>query len=304
MDAPVEQILVQPWEELPQDQRELWHKRITKIALPPLLTDVGADSFSLESFDPRQLSAKVSQDAVLGGKLLAVANSAKFGLTQSLTSIQRAVVHLGFNLVKTIMVAYQLENTFEGLADLPKELMTYVRRLSTGASIIAHHWGHAADLDDASTAATAALLCRLGTLVLWIGNPTPPVLYRPQPDEISRLIFENETWNITTPTLSSVLIAHWGLPEPLPVIVGRRWEPLVYDLEAWPNNRMITLIAASDVLSQKYLAHPSSTPGEVFEAEAYATLKANLVKQGLVDALRNLWLSPRLQRELASATVA
>ena len=140
--------IVQDWDSLDESTRGYWSARLEMVTPPPLLLELSSQRLTLEDFDPRKLAEKVMHDPVLGGKLLGIANSARFGLTKPLTSIQRAIVHLGFNLVKSVMVSYMMENTFAKALPVPRSHLEYVRNWSASASIIAYHWAQAADLPD------------------------------------------------------------------------------------------------------------------------------------------------------------
>lgn len=294
-------IEVKSWDDLPAPVQTEWMDTVANVKFPPLLTEVIAAGLSLDYYDPRQLADMAGRDPVLGAKLLAVANSAKFGLTTPMTSIQRAVIHLGYNLVKTIMVAYQLEATFDTVTQIPKEHLSLVRRWSSCASVIVFQWGQAADYTDSATTATAALLSRLGTLTLGLGVPPPGEAYLSLPDELSRLEYEQETWGVAVPTLGSLLTQRWGLPDPLPELVQRQWEPLVRELPHSAPNHGLSLIAAALAIGWHYLHDPEVQATAVLEQDAYRRLKANLAANRLLDSLGGLWRSARLQRELALA---
>jgi HD-like signal output (HDOD) protein len=301
MDQPNHNLEIAAWEDLPQSVRDYWQQAVRQVSLPPLLTDLLAAGLTLDNFDPRELAALAGRDPVLGAKLLAVANSAKFGLRTPMTSIQRAVVHLGFNLVKTITIAYQLETGFGHVAIIPRAYLSRVRRWSSCAAVIAFQWAQAADLTDPSTTATAALLSRLGTLVLSLGQPQPTEMYWLQPDELQRLTYEVTQWQVTSPSLCQMLVKHWGLPDPLPELVQRQWEPLAKKLTPSYQSHALTLVAAALVLAERFIDVPSVTAGEVLDQESYAQLKANLVTNRLLDHLGEVWNSARLQRELGLA---
>ncbi len=282
--------------------RDYWQGILASVNLPPMLTEIMAAGLSLDAFDPRALAAMAGRDPVLGAKLLAVANSARYGLTSPMTSLQRAIVHLGYNLVKTIMVAYQVEASFGKMAPIPREHLNLVRRWSSCASVIAFQWGQAADLADASTAATAALLARLGTLTLALGQPQPGADYWELPDELARLEYEQSQWGITTPHLTHLLIERWSLPAPLPEMVLRQAEPLVVEYDKSYTHHAQALITAALVLARAYCADVEVRAGAIFDLPVYARLKSNLAVNQLLEHLGELWLSARLQRELALAS--
>jgi len=298
-----EEQLVQPWEEIDEQTRKSWEKYMGQITPPPLLFELSAAHLSLEEFNPRELAEKVGRDPVLGGKLLAVANSAKYGLVNPLTSIQRAIVHLGFNLVKSVAVSYMMENSFTARNPATEEHVNYCRRWSAAASILAYQWAQAVELADPATASTLALLARVGTLLLGLSVSPPAEQYRELTDELARLQMERERWQVTTPVLSAEQIKRWGIPEPIPELVQRLWEPLVQPLAAAAPERMLVLVTASVAIAAQHLNNEHIQPGPLIDSEPCAALKDNLVTHRLLDRIHDVWSSTRLQRDLAGAAM-
>ncbi len=300
MELSWEEITAQ-FDELPEASRERWGRNFDKVTPPPLMLELSAAHLSLESFNPRELSEKAAQDAVLGARLLAVANSAKFGLATPLTSIQRAVVHLGFNLVKSIAVTYMLEAQFRKLAPSAKTHLYYLRQLSAGASVLAHKWAQQAELPDASTVATVALLSQVGGLLLTLDEIQPGEAYRHLKSSLAILEYEWHAWGATLPTLSAKQATRWGLPEPIPGLILRLWEPMVRSMDTGEDDRLVCVAAFSLELIRYYLEDNQVKPGAIIDRPEHLRLKENLVRLRLLDSLIDVWNNARLQRELASA---
>lgn len=302
MDCAGTNLEIISWENLDEGVRQAWEERLDGVQPPPLLLDSGSQRLSLQDFNPRDLATLVSKDAILASKILAVANSAQFGLSAPLTSVQRAIVHMGFNLVKTIMMAYQVESSFSQLPNVSAEHLDFVRRWSAGSSIFALHWANAVDHSDPSTISTLALLSRLGTIVLGNVDGFSDEEYKQIPTAAARLRHEQDNWHISTPALSSYLAAMWGLPEILPDRLGRVWEPLFNEMPTNQEGRVLVLVCACDALMQHYIVDPDCDPSEILSHPDYVCLKENLGKHGLISALGKLWAGLRLQRDLAGAT--
>jgi HD-like signal output (HDOD) protein len=79
------------WDRQGADVRGRWTAKIeVLLPAPPLFNELSSQHLTLENFDAHELADKVGHDAVLGGRILGVANSARFGLRQPMTSIPRA----------------------------------------------------------------------------------------------------------------------------------------------------------------------------------------------------------------------
>jgi HD-like signal output (HDOD) protein len=293
-------VPVKSWNELPESVRDLWSKWAEMVPPPPLMLELSAGHLALDSFNPRELAEKAALDPVLAGKLLGAVNSAAFGLSQPMTSVQRAVVHLGFNLVKSILVSCMMDSSFGSRFSILQEYRDYVRSWSAGTAVLVQHWAKAADLPDPSTASTVGLLARVGTLLLGAGEPRPGVEYRMLGDECSRLDFENEKYGVTTPALSFYQCQLWKLPEPIPQLVERAWEPLYSELPPTNENRLITLVAAASQIAEHYASYPEDPPSIVLDNELNTTLKANLLGLKLFDAFSGVWGAKSTQRDMTS----
>jgi HD-like signal output (HDOD) protein len=302
MDLSWEQITA-PWAGLPESSRSRWAGRFEQVTPPPLMLEMSAAHLSLDSFNPRELSEKAAQDAVLGARLLAVANSAKFGLASPLTSIQRAVVHLGFNLVKSIAVTYMLETSFQKLVPGAKAQLRFNRQLSAGASVLAHKWAQLAEMKDPSTVATVALLSQVGGLLLVFDDHQPNETYRNIKDDLERLQVEWAAWQATIPSLSAEQATQWGLPEPIPSLILRQWEPLVRDLTNTDEDHLLCVVAVSLLIVRQYMDDLAVKPGAIIDQAQNMRVKDNLVRLKLLDSLIDIWGNARLQRELAGAAL-
>jgi len=302
------ELVIPTWAELPGGIRSTWSVRIEKL-LPahPLLGSIGSLGLNLRDFDARELAEKVGHDAVLGARLLAVANSARFGLSQPLTSIQRAMVHMGFNLVKTIIIGYLMETGFSRDKSISDEHRNFVHDWTAGASVIAFRWGQKVELSDPSTASTVALLCRVGSLMLGSMEPKPGAEYQTMESEAARLRFEIETWGIASPVLSAELIRNWELPTLIADMCAQTASPVTKlcppdPLDPYP--RILTVIAASLVIADLYLrgVDIDEMLTELKESPDYRFLAINLGSHRLLHSLTEVWQKPSVQRELASVT--
>ena len=294
--------LVLAWDDLPSGVRERWLEQVRDVAIPPILGPTNLSQLLAENVDPRELTRRISRDPLLASRILAVANSAAMGLIKRVTSLERAVVHLGTNLVQTIVVCYQLEMILKQWPNYPREHFNYVRAWSAGAAVLAQHFGAAAKCSEPYVLSTAALLTRLGTLLLGIAQPPPGLEYRQQPNEIARLELEWRSWGVHSAALSAQLAQHWGLPEPLPTLLKRHVEPLCVESEQGATERDLLVVCVAVVMTASYLTSEKADPRFVLDRVAYETLKTNLRQLGLRDVVLSTWAVPRVQRELAAAT--
>ncbi|WP_157315138.1 HDOD domain-containing protein [Chitinibacter sp. GC72] len=83
-----------------------------KLPTIPKVVQELIDSFSNDDIDIDTIAKKIALDQVITAKVLRLANSAHFGASRQIGSVQEAVVVLGFNTVRTLVVASGITGAF------------------------------------------------------------------------------------------------------------------------------------------------------------------------------------------------
>ncbi len=294
----------QPGEELELDGSDdllmpvhgTWAALATQLPLPSESQFSDASRVRLYEMNPREWERFISSDPVLAGKVLAVANSAAFGQARSVTSVARAVLLLGYNMLETIMVAYYLEGAIGRWPNYPKAHYEFVRRLCASASICGFHLARQLKAPDPETLGTASLLARLGALVLGLATPRPGSIYAKLPNEVSRLELEQERWKVQTCFLSTLIAQQWGLPVEVTELLRNHTRPLKEGSPLSCTNYDALIVCCATVLGTAEAAGQSFH--DHLAAPAYQQLIVNAQTCGIYDALQELCTSVKLRREL------
>jgi putative nucleotidyltransferase with HDIG domain len=152
----------------------------------------------------------ISQDQVLSAKVLRMANSAFFGMSRKISSITQALVILGFDVVKGLVLT-------SSVFDMVKKSMTGLWEHSIGcaaaAGVIAHRIGR----EDPEEILVAGLLHDLGKVVLTLQLPedTARILRLTETEKISFYEAEKKVLDFTHEDVGLWLAEHWNLPEVL-----------------------------------------------------------------------------------------
>lgn len=118
--------------------------------------------------DLSQVSSQVVKDQVISLKVLRLVNSAHFGLTRKVASIDEAVVMLGMAKLKTIVIASGLTSSITRVEGLD---MRQFWRESLHVAGVAKSLASLNDWVDPDTAFTAGLLADLGRVLIHLGVP-------------------------------------------------------------------------------------------------------------------------------------
>lgn len=293
---------VQAWDELPADVRERWQKILTGMVIPPLFSAGNVYRDINEDQEPEEIAATLAYDPLLGARVMAVANSAMAGQVSRVTSLERAVVILGYNVVHTVMLTYQLEYLYKNWPAFPISHFEFVRRWCATSALLSAYFGKSTRHPDRATLSTAALMARLGSLVLGLCRPTPGTEYATMPNETSRLKHEVESWGVTSPVLSGQLTRQWGLPDTLASMLERSWEPLFQEVAKDRDAHSLMLLAAAAVLSSSYLTSSSFKPEAILDRYVNENLKANLRAKKLLGPVLACCDNARVRHELKALT--
>jgi putative nucleotidyltransferase with HDIG domain len=161
----------------------------------------------------------LNQDQVLTTKILRVSNSAFYGLREKATTIDRAVVILGFDMIRALAISvsfiqhFSPKNRCEGF-----ELgLFWTHTIAVGAfsEILARQWGSI----DPGDAFTAGIMHDIGKLVMLIyfEDEFKRVLQRAADEKIDFYEAEMLEIGISHAFVAAMLLRFWNIPE---ILVG------------------------------------------------------------------------------------
>ncbi|MDR1166622.1 MAG: HDOD domain-containing protein [Deltaproteobacteria bacterium] len=152
----------------------------------------------------------ISQDQVLSAKVLRMANSAFFGMSRKISSIPQALIILGFEVVKGLVLT---SSVFDMIQKSMAGLWEHSIGCAAASGVIATYLGR----DDAEEVLVAGLLHDLGKVVLALNLPAEMSLVREKVAQ-DRLYFheaETQVLDFDHAEIGQWLAEHWNLPESL-----------------------------------------------------------------------------------------
>ncbi|OUS36180.1 histidine kinase ['Osedax' symbiont bacterium Rs2_46_30_T18] len=172
-----------------------------------------------------EISQKVTKDQTLSLKILRLVNSAHFGLSRKVASIDEAVVMLGMAKLKTLVIASGFANSacdVEGI-DLPvfwcdsfqvAELARWIAEMTDGEV-------------DPDLAFTAGIIHNIGQLLLHMAQPNRAMAIKTliSTAGISRGKAEFDRLGFTSADAGHALLECWKFPEPLTLAIKYQNNP-------------------------------------------------------------------------------
>lgn len=163
-----------------------------------------------------ELGKIISRDQGLTAKILAVANSPLYGLPRKVSTIDFAIVILGFDQIKNIVIALSMIEAFNGKdKDDWKRKKFWAHSLTT--AVAAKRISEDLGIAKPTEAFTGGLLHDLGISVIqrYFNNEFKKIIKLVETKEISYLEAESKVLGMTHQEVGKFLAEKWNLPDSL-----------------------------------------------------------------------------------------
>lgn len=189
----------------------------------------------------------ISMDQGLVAKILTVANSPLYGLPRRVSTIEFAIVILGFEHIKNIVIALSMIEAFKGKEDKTLDKKSFwLHSLVTAfaAKRIADDFRYR----KSGEAFTAGLLHDLGISVIqrFFSPDFTKILDLVKSDECDHLTAEKQILGIDHQDIGQFLIEKWNLPPILGDVILHHHEP-----DKAENKQLAAIVHLADYMTQK-----------------------------------------------------
>jgi HD-like signal output (HDOD) protein len=182
------------------------------------------DSLNREDVAVEPISRSISADPVLSVKLLRLANSSYYHVSRSVSTVEDAVLMLGFTTVRTLVIGAGISGAFTGQAGVDLKRFW---RYSTQTAAVARWLARVADCNQ-EQAFMVGLMHGLGHLVMQAGMPEQMLYLEKNCDflDARRVDMEHASFGYHHAHVSAALFKAWKLPQELVDAVSYATEPL------------------------------------------------------------------------------
>lgn len=191
--------------------------------IPQLLHELML-SFNDESTDISEIAAKIAMDQVISVKVLRMANSAAIRRGNDVTSIEQAAIRLGFNRLRSVVVAAGIIGSFKAPPSFNKhKFWTDTFQVAT----IARMLGQKVQALDPETAFTCALIHNIGELLIQSTLPEEAELISMAiQNGSSRVEAQREMLGYDYAQLGAELARRWNLSASFVDAISQQLDPL------------------------------------------------------------------------------
>ena len=169
---------------------------------------------------PEQIGRVISKDYILAAKLLKLVNSAFYGFPQSINSISNAIILLGFNVIKSLIISASI---FEFMEKQDTELWEHSLGCAVVCNVLARHLG----LDDPEEVSTVGLIHDIGKVAIKMELPAEyeAVSLMVKDKAMCRMYAERWVLGLDHAHVGGWLAKRWNLPENLWATIACHHKP-------------------------------------------------------------------------------
>jgi putative nucleotidyltransferase with HDIG domain len=203
-------------------------------SLPSVVIEL-LNSFEQTDASTSALANKVSQDQALAAKTLRLANSSFYGLQHKVTTIQQAITVLGFDNVRTLVMAAGVISNFSSSVQEDFNLANFWQH-AVGTALCAKALARALNLSQ-DHAFISGLLHDIGRLVLVSQFPdqyAKIIAYRTEHD-CTMLEAERSVVVVDHTIIGQALAAYWKFPIVIQRSIENHHAPMLQDLGGIPS---------------------------------------------------------------------
>jgi putative nucleotidyltransferase with HDIG domain len=210
-------------------------KGIRDLPSLPIVVMELLSSFEQTDASTSALASKVSQDQALAAKTLRLANSSFYGLQCKVTTIQHAITVLGFDSVRTLVMAAGVIGNFSSSVQEDFDLANFWRH-AIGTALSAKALARVLNLSQ-DHAFISGLLHDIGKLVLVSRFPdqySEVIAYRTEHD-CTVLEAERKVVILDHAIVGQALAEFWKFPVVIQKAIGNHHAPMTQDLGGMPS---------------------------------------------------------------------
>lgn len=239
--------------------------------LPPMPTVVGKVLAETEKpeVNAQEVERLIATDQALAIKVLRVVNSAYYGLSRQISSLNQAIVILGVQQIRNLVLSVGAMATIQPKTPEEHENLRKFWKHSFGAASVAQYLGKMKKLPlkDTEVAFVASLLHDIGRLFLYIhfGDTYSELTQYAIENEVSLEQAELEFLGMTHGEVGGEMTRAWKLPDQLVTLIERHESS--YDAELDSETHFIVQIA--DYLCKHIYYGEGPTPACELDAAAW-----------------------------------
>ncbi|WP_250657556.1 HDOD domain-containing protein [Alkalimarinus coralli] len=196
----------------------------------------------------QQVSDIISRDAAITARVISLANSSFYSRGNKINSLEQALLVLGTETIKTIVITASVQQFFSGFNNTHTQYLKQFWKRSLSCALLAKSLATLTSYRQPEQAYLTGLLHNIGELVLETNHPDEySQLLESKVDEYSKLELENKLFNTNHTDIGAQLVGGWNLGDFTSEAVRFHHAPLNAVLDA---HHLVKLVFLSSQLSK------------------------------------------------------
>jgi HD-like signal output (HDOD) protein len=212
-----------------------------------------------------QIASIIARDQAIAARVIRLINSAFYGLNGKVSSIQQAIVLLGLNTVKNLVVGVSVIKTFAGIPGAAsffdrEKFWMHTFSCALGARMIAKELGQ----NEVEDFFLAGLLHDIGILVFdqFFHQAFIAAVQKSVRGQIDFTIVEREILGATHGDVGDFIARKWKIPLSIVHAIHYHHQPGVTDRECEASLLVISVVHAADIASYNRGVDPGFKTGQ------------------------------------------
>ena len=202
--------------------------RIKYLPTLPAMQNQLTEELRQDSPSMERIGEIISRDIGMTAKILQLVNSAFFGLAQPVSSPTEAVVYLGVNTVRSLVLSMEIFSQYDQKV-CPSFSLEVLAHHSWTTGVMARRLAQLErqELKVLDQCFLAGLLHDIGQLILAFGlhEEYSAVIAQAKKQNVPVGLVEQEFFGVTHADVGAYLLALWGLPNPIIEAVAMHHQP-------------------------------------------------------------------------------
>lgn len=239
----------------------------------------------------KDVAEVIQYDQAIVTKLLKMVNSAFFGFSNKVSSVQHALMLLGFNTVRNAIVAIDVINAMKTKKKIKGFDISAFWIHAIGVAVISRHLDQEAGHHFREDVFTAGIIHDIGKIVMahYFSDRFQAVLETMQSEQINFWDAEHRHFPMNHADVGIQLARRWHLPEPMCNVIGRHHTTS----KSGSIDNLVHIVHTADALFHIYLEDQSCTEDWPISSRARQLLKPQIRSAGQ-------WIPP-LRQEIKEA---
>lgn len=244
---------------------------ITKILTIPTVVSRISAMIATGVVSSGEIAEEISKDQILAAKVLKLVNSGFYGFRQPITTISHAMVLLGLDVVKTVVLTAAVLD----IVDTMNQYMEGLWEHSLGTARASNAIAERLNTPNPEEVALSGLLHDMGKVIIAQTFPAEHARIRTTVAEKNCLVIEaeREVLGVTHPEVGMWLLKKWSLP---PKMIY----PIAYHSNFHPRRDFAdrtAIVHLADILCRaKGIGYPGDSRMPSIDREAWAMLRLSM----------------------------